>query len=408
MRNRSLLVSPGTEIDGRYRVETLLAMGAHSQVFKARQRDGDRTVVLKLADIDTGSTEAAAQSSRFLWEAEVASELEAPCFVDVYDVGMLSSGGLYMVLEYLQGLTLRDHLAKLGVLSVQRASRLMLHLLRGLDVAHGARLVSRQLTPDNLFVCDAASVGERLCVVDFAMARRLDDSGPDPGRAELVLGDARYMAPEFVRDLLMSPAMDVYQLALVFVEMMSGRPAVGERRAERCQRLHENGELDLPDGLLTTPLGPVLVRALEPEHEERYQRASDFADALERALSELPARESWVGAEGLTRADESGTYGLPVTDDQPVVRRHPIAEIRRRAEVLRRSAESGELEKAQAQHGPHSGYWRVEVNVPSEEMPALDLDAPVDLPELLDARSDLATIDLSGEELELEDLEFET
>ena len=118
-----------------------------------------------------------------------------------------------------------------------------------------------------------------IVVVDFGIARQHGQKGLT--KTSHVKGTARYMAPEYIRNRIVSPAMDVYQMALILVEVLTGYPVVQDDDAIQCMYRHAEGNLQVPDSLTHGVLGPILKCALAVNPTDRYQTGDQFADALE-------------------------------------------------------------------------------------------------------------------------------
>jgi tRNA A-37 threonylcarbamoyl transferase component Bud32 len=207
----------------RYELERRLGRGAMGAVYRASDHALDRKVAVKVVRSDLmGNLEA---SERFQTEARLAAALSHPNVVTVHDFGVAASGHAYLVMELLDGWTLREALRRAAPFSHERA----LHLLKGItgavEAAHRRQLVHRDLKPENIFVV-ATAEGELVKVLDFGIARSL---APANGVTHLayqtngLIGTPRYMAPEQLRGEDVSPSWDVWALAVLAFEMLTAR-----------------------------------------------------------------------------------------------------------------------------------------------------------------------------------------
>lgn len=280
------LAEIGTVLDGRFEVVRFIGAGGFAEVYEGRQISIDRPVAIKILHIE-GNAETAQQfRTRFVQEAQIAARLQHPGAVTIFDYGVTDRGLPYMVLELLSGHTLDQALQREGRFEVARAVRLMARCLDALDHAHKRDIVHRDLKPTNLFVVDSGCRSERLCILDFGLAFALETSSRLTTTGH-ISGTPRYLAPEYIQGQTISPTMDVYQMGLTFVEMLTGVPVVNDKGAYKCLVTHVTGTLEIPDLILNSPLGPLVRRSLALEPDQRYHDAGEFRDALEAIVSGL-------------------------------------------------------------------------------------------------------------------------
>jgi serine/threonine protein kinase len=172
---------------------------------------------------------------------------------------------------------------------------LFISCLDALGEAHELGIVHKDLKPSNLFLSDPGTRSEALRIVDFGIAHIKNGPGdageqPDPPEAKersgrltatgQILGTLQYLTPEYIASQTVTPALDVYQMALILVELLSGDRVIKTDNPFECLRIHTFGLLELPEYLLASPLGPVLRHALASEVSERIPDANAFAEAL--------------------------------------------------------------------------------------------------------------------------------
>jgi len=265
---------PGTVIDGRYELVEPIGMGATAVVFKARQLALNREVAIKLLDLRN----APGMEARFVQEAQAISAIEHPNIVRIHDFSFAPTP--YIVMDLLAGSDLDTFLSANGPMTTERALKHAKGVLSALETAHTRGVIHRDIKPANLFLKNLGTEDEVMVLLDFGIAHvktnsRLTTSGQ-------LFGTPQYLAPEWITQQLVSPAMDVYQVGLVLIEMLSGLPAVNEVNAYDCLMAHSNGELDIPTKLLSSPIGPVLKRATALSLEVRYASAREFIEAIEQ------------------------------------------------------------------------------------------------------------------------------
>ncbi|MEM1450727.1 MAG: protein kinase [Planctomycetota bacterium] len=281
------LAGAGTEalapevVDARldaYDVQVLLGRGGMGAVYRARHRKLDRMVAIKVLRPDAAGIveDAAAFAERFEREARVLAKLDHPNIVRIHDYGQ--SGGdtpfFYLVLEYVEGATLRDLLSQ-GRLSAREALDLAPQICDALQAAHDVGVVHRDVKPENILV-DAAG---RVRIADFGLAklRGADPTAMGITRTDQVFGTAHYMAPEQMRASgQVDHRADLFSLGVVLYEMLTGELPLG-RFAPPSATAAEAARLD-----------PVVLKALENDPDARYQAARELQRDVESAPTASP------------------------------------------------------------------------------------------------------------------------
>jgi serine/threonine protein kinase len=217
----------GRVIAGQFRVERLLGIGAMARVYLAQQLGLERYVALKILHRELSSDEAA--SARLRREAKLGARLRHPNLAEVLMLGSVdaTSGGPggepFIVLEYLDGLSLASALAAAGgALGLARAVHIVLQICDALGEAHALGVVHRDLKPDNVMLVRRGADSDFVKVLDFGVARAARD--PDfATRDGAVLGTARYIAPEGAQGASVGPEADVYAIATLLFQCLSGQ-----------------------------------------------------------------------------------------------------------------------------------------------------------------------------------------
>src|ERR1017187_4950264 len=267
----------GRVLGKRYRLVAPLGVGASAQVFLAEDVSLRRHVAIKILHPALATDQSFLK--RFRAEARSAAALNNPHVARVFDWGE-DEGGPYLVLEYLSGGSLLDLLARGVGLSVSQATAVAGQAARGLAYAHARGLVHRDVKPANLLFDDEG----RVRVADFGVARALADGAwTEPTGA--TVGTARYPAPEQAQGLVLDGRADVYSLALVTFESLTGYvpfvldTAMGTLAARIGATLPGHGALG--------PLQPVLSEAASPDRRSRPD-AAGLAARLEALAATLP------------------------------------------------------------------------------------------------------------------------
>ena len=274
-----MALAPGSML-GPYEVLSLVGAGGMGQVYRARDTRLGRIVALKILPPHRSAIRDFAD--RFQREARAVSSLNHPNVCALYDVGE-ADGVSYLVMEFLEGETLRDKMRER--IAIRTAIEIAMQVAYGLAAAHRKGLVHRDLKPENIFVTRDGVVK----VLDFGLVKaveREDDPAVTIRRTEpgLMVGTAHYVAPEQIRGEAVDHRADIFSFGVVLYEMLSGQPPFdGDSAVDTMARtLHDEprplGELvpDLPPGL-----DPIAARCLSKDPDDRFVSARDLAFALD-------------------------------------------------------------------------------------------------------------------------------
>jgi eukaryotic-like serine/threonine-protein kinase len=265
-------------VGGRYRLGRSLGHGGMATVHLARDETLGRDVAIKRLSEALSGDEVFRE--RFMREARTAAGLSHPNIVGVFDVG--EEGGIpYIVMECVEGRTLADLLAENGPLDPDRTVDLILQACAGLEHAHAAGLVHRDIKPQNLLVRD----DDTLKIVDFGIARPVD--GTQLTLAGTILGTAAYLAPEQALGERVTAAADLYSLGAVTYELLSGRPPYEFESLAELPVKQREGPPPPIDGL-SEELQDAVRRCLAPDPADRPASAAALAHELAQASPEPP------------------------------------------------------------------------------------------------------------------------
>jgi serine/threonine-protein kinase len=305
----------GMQLSGRYRLDAQVGAGGMSTVYRAFDMTLERRVAIKLMhrEIATDSD----QLERFRREARSIAQLSHPHVVGVIDAGE-DEGRPYIVLEYVEGETLKDRIRRMGRLPVDEAVAYAIEIARALGAAHSRHIVHRDVKPQNVLIDEEGSAK----VTDFGIARSLDEDGlTADGR---VLGTTDYVSPEQALGDHVNGQSDIYSLGIVLYEMLTGEvPFHGENQvAVAMKHVRE----DLPDVQARRPqvsatLAAVLERMTDKDLRRRYPDALSLVADLEDTLAIELARAGKSTGEAtavLRTLPSSARRRLPLRMRRPV------------------------------------------------------------------------------------------
>jgi serine/threonine protein kinase/ketosteroid isomerase-like protein len=278
-------------IADKYRLDKLLGRGGMGAVYSGTHVDLDRPVAIKLLLPDfTADPEAL---ERFRREARAAARLNHPNVADTYDYGSLPEGGAYIVMELIDGQTLRERMDEAGQLPFDEAIQIARQVTSGVEAAHRSDITHRDLKPSNIILTRDHDGRMLAKVVDFSVAKLKEGttSGTALTATGSLIGTPRYMAPEQCADNKTDARSDIYSLGVILYEMLAGRapfegPTTTAIAIKHIQTPPPPVEEFRPD----TPaaLRELIEQSLAKSPSERPQTAQEFAARLDEAAKELP------------------------------------------------------------------------------------------------------------------------
>lgn len=315
----------GRTLDEKYCVEERLGAGGMGAVYRARHLLMDRPVAIKVLHQRLVEDEAA--RVRFQIEARTAVLLRHSNAVSVTDFGQTSEGCVYIVMELLEGRTLREILSREAPIETARAISLMLQTCDAVAAAHEAGIIHRDLKPSNILVTQSADQPAVVKVLDFGIAKLAvdmfaddDDASPLVQKSS-VIGTPRYMSPDQHNGSELTPAADVYSLGVILYEMLTGMaPFTGTTPSEIAQK-HANDPPHSPRQIVASipeEVERVVLLALEKQPKDRPPNAGAFRllllETAERLGLEHHAFKSAPDIETLRDSGVESPSGRLVVD----------------------------------------------------------------------------------------------
>ncbi|MDN6328704.1 MAG: Stk1 family PASTA domain-containing Ser/Thr kinase [Brachybacterium sp.] len=305
-------------LGGRYRLGRILGTGGMAEVFLAQDTRLHRTVAVKVLRSDLARDSSFQE--RFRREAHSAASLNHPSIVAVYDTGEEQQTTItgaevtipYIVMEYVEGDTLREHIDPEHPMDAQQAGEIMAALLSALEYSHRAGIVHRDIKPGNIMINEAGAVK----VMDFGIARAIADATSAMTATQAVMGTAQYLSPEQARGQLVDARSDIYSAACVMFEMLTGRPPFTGDTPVSIAYQHVREDPHPPSAYtpaISPALDAVILTGLTKDREQRYPSAVAFSRDIAAVVS--GRAPTLVGGAVPTGDDPAATTVLgPVGD----------------------------------------------------------------------------------------------
>ena len=321
----------GRLLAGRYRLEKKIGEGGMGAIYKAVHTEMGRTCAIKLLTLlSPGNDDALA---RFKREAKMASSIDNPHAVTIYDFGQNEDGTLFLAMEFIDGVPLSRLLSQERALPAGRAVRIASQIAEALSAAHAREIIHRDLKPDNIMVIRKGASQDYVKVLDFGIAKTVaDDNADNLTKTGFVLGTPVYMSPEQLLGERLDARSDIYSLAIIVYEMLSGRlPFEGDNQQSIMMKRITTEPVRI--SFVAPSVGEALERAvmngLKRDPASRTRTVESFAASLNAAvqsgtqilggratkqLGEVALEtQAWPGVE--THAD-----GAVVTANPPATR----------------------------------------------------------------------------------------
>ena len=307
------MLNNGTFIANRYEIVGQVGTGGMSDVYKAKDHALGRYVAIKV--LKSEFSEDTNFVSKFRTEAQSAAVLEHPNIVNIYDVG--SENGIhYIVMEYVEGITLKTYIEKKGQLTYKEALSIAIQVGRGIQAAHAKNIVHRDIKPKNIII----STDGKVKVTDFGIARAVSENTIHSD----VMGSVHYASPEQARNGYVSNRSDIYSLGIVMYEMVTGRVPFDGDSTVAVAIQHLQDEMDPPSKYapnLPISLEKIIQKCTQKSPDRRYDSMESLLIDLRKAL--LNPNEDFV-----TLVPFSQDKTRVLTDDE-------VNEIKKKTEAVK-------------------------------------------------------------------------
>lgn len=297
----------GTLLGGRYEILEKIGAGGMAVVYKARCRLLNRFVAVKvLRNEFRGDTEFV---KRFSVEAQAAASLSHPNIVSIYDVGQ-DMGLYYIVMEYVEGITLKQYIAKKGALPWREAGGIEAQICSALECAHKNHIIHHDIKPHNIILTKDGLAK----VTDFGIARASSSATLVAGGT--VMGSAHYFSPEQARGGYTDEKSDIYSAGVVLYEMLTGRVPFDNESPIAIAMMHAQNEIPLPHEInpeIPEAMEQIVLKAMEKEQRLRYGSAADMLLDIDAVLANqapaiASAEQTRIFPERGENLSAGGTY----------------------------------------------------------------------------------------------------
>lgn len=275
----------GKRMNDRYEILSLIGVGGMAHVYKANDIILERFVAVKILQPQYNADNDFIR--RFHREAQAATSLHHPHIVNIYDVGE-DEDTYYIVMEYVEGMTLKEKIMKEGPLPIDEAVDIMKQVLGAMEQAHANRVVHRDLKPQNILM-----KGRTAKVADFGIARAA--SSATITHTNSVLGSVHYLSPEQAKGSVITHRADIYSLGILLFEMVTGSLPFKAESAVSIALMHIQESIPMPSDSragLPQSIENIILRAVEKGPDDRYQTAFSMKEDLQTSLQEARKNEA--------------------------------------------------------------------------------------------------------------------
>ena len=338
------MIVKGQKIDGRYQVIRTIGEGGMANVYLAYDTILEREVAVKVLRGDLANDEKFVK--RFQREAKAASSLNHPNIVEMYDVGE-DDGNYFIVMEYVNGKTLKSLIKKRGALSLSETIDIMLQLTSGIACAHDSYIIHRDLKPQNVMILEDG----RVKITDFGIAVALNSA--ELTQTNSVMGSVHYLPPEQANGSGATVKSDIYSLGILMYELLTGKlPFKGDNAVEIALKHMKD---KLPSIIDQNPNVPqsvenVVIRACAKNPENRYDSVKEMHEDLKTVLSEERRNEKKL------------VYQYPDSDEEKEDKKENVEPVVQKRKIVDKVAKNVEEKEVLDKEGKKELYkykWAV-------------------------------------------------
>ncbi len=305
----------GTVLAGKYEIMSVVGTGGMGVVYKGRQHLMDRIVAVKMLRAQHVADSMSVK--RFQQEGKACCLLNHPHVITIYDFGVSPTGQPFMVMDFLQGVSLADIIKADGQVGVERSIRILMQACEALDHAHRLGVVHRDLKPSNIMLIDYDGEKDFVKVVDFGVAKINSPNDVEAQRLTQVgevCGSPVYMSPEQCMGYELDNRSDIYSMGVVMYETLTGKlPLLGKTMVDTMSKHISEPPPPFnearPDLYIPERLEAVIMRALAKDPEQRHQTMDDLAKDLDMAIPR-PGRSQVLRTTPLEEGEKKEGAGI--------------------------------------------------------------------------------------------------
>lgn len=282
----------GLTLDNKYQIKSKIGEGSICNIYRANILETGKFCAIKILRPNVVKDDAAV--TRFKYEVRAAHRVQHNNVVELLDANILGTGPMYMVMELLEGVTLKQELQKTGPFNLERLSNIVKQICDGLDAAHNKGIIHRDLKPDNIMLIKRPNSLDVVKLLDFGIAKVNWDKSitAEYSPTNIVMGTPRYMSPEQCNGHQLDIRSDIYSLGIIIYELLVGAPPFTDTSPQVL--LNKHAQEPVPSLKRRRPSLPsgverVVMHALEKSPLKRPQSAKDFALELEDAINVDPS-----------------------------------------------------------------------------------------------------------------------
>lgn len=300
----------GKKLDGRYEITELIGEGGMADVYKAVDVVDNKTIAVKILKKEFAESEEFLR--RFRNESKAIAVLSHPNIVKIYDVGF-SEKIQYIVMEYIDGITLKEYIENERVLSWKDAVHFVTQILRALQHAHERGIVHRDIKPQNIMMFTDGTIK----VMDFGIAKFAREEGKTA--TDQAIGTVHYISPEQARGDITDAKSDLYSVGVMLYEMLTGQKPFDTDNPVSIAVMHMHNIAELPRRInpdIPVPLEEIIVHAMEKVPDDRYQTAVEMIKDIDRFKADPDVHFGYVARTN--QAEDNNTrYFAAVNESIP-------------------------------------------------------------------------------------------
>lgn len=283
----------GMVLDNKYEIKQLLGKGGTGNVFKGMHMYMQIPVAIKLLHPHLVTDETAVK--RFHQEAKLALSIKHDNAVSMMDFGVINNELLYLVMEYIEGVSLAYLLKQEKGMDIHRIVKFMKQVCQAVDVAHKKDIIHRDLKPGNIMIVNCAQPNEMAKVIDFSIAKLSGGKGQDLTGQGIVIGTPEYVSPEQVEGSEIDNRSDIYSLGIVLYQMVTGELPFQGKSAMTLFMKHIHTPAPRPTAIrpeIPARLEEVILKALSKKASQRQKDALELASELEASINDFSSSGS--------------------------------------------------------------------------------------------------------------------